>query len=260
MEFCTLASGSSGNAILIRSETTAILVDAGISAKRLTESLASRGISPSDLSAILITHEHSDHIGGLPVFMKKCPSCVLASFGTSAHLNVASSPFEVGDAFSIGDLDIQTFPTSHDAAESVGYRIDCGGASLGILTDTGFVTEQANMCLLGVDALILEANYDTEMLQNGPYPAMLKRRIASRHGHLSNKDAAAFALASVKKGTSDILLAHLSAENNTPDAAAYTVGRSLQAKGHCVRLSVAPRSTVSEVHICKKSLSFVSEN
>ncbi len=258
MEFCTLASGSSGNAIFVRSETTAIMIDAGISAKRLTESLLSLSVTPDELSAILITHEHSDHIGGLPVFTKKCPARVMASIGTSPCLKVASTPFEIGDRFTVGDLDIRTFSTSHDAADSVGYRIDCDGASLGVLTDTGFVTNEAKEWLLGVDALILEANYDSEMLQNGPYPAMLKRRIASRHGHLSNKDCAAFALLCVKNGTNDILLAHLSAENNTPDTAAYTVGRALQ--GYPVRLGVAPRSTVSEVHICKKSPSFALEN
>ncbi len=260
MEFYTLASSSSGNAALIRSGKTAILLDAGISARRIAQALALLGMTPEELDAILITHEHSDHVGGIATLTKKYAIPVYASRGTAHFLPQAGSAlriFEAGDAFTVGALEIQSFRTSHDAADSVDYRIDGPDGSLGALTDSGYVTDDAAKTLTGVDLLLLEANHDVGMLQSGPYPYHLKRRILGEHGHLSNDAAADFALRCVKSGTSDILLAHLSAENNTPEAAEYAVARKLQAAGCSVRLSVAPRDRLSEVHtVCRKSLSF----
>lgn len=260
MEFYTLASSSSGNAALIRSGDTAILLDAGISARRIAQSLSPLGMTPEDLDAILITHEHSDHVNGIATLTKKYAIPVYASRGTAHFLPQAGSAlriFEAGAAFAIGDLAIQSFRTSHDAADSVDYRIDAPGGSLGALTDSGYVTDDAIKALTGVDLLLLEANHDVGMLQCGPYPYHLKRRILGEHGHLSNEAAADFALHCVKNGTSDILLAHLSAENNTPEVAEYTVARRLQAAGCSVRLGVAPRDRLSEVHtVCRKSPSF----
>ena len=260
MEFYTLASSSGGNAALIRSGDTAILLDAGISARRIAQALSLLGMTPEDLDAILITHEHSDHVNGIATLTKKYAVPVYASRGTAYFLPQAGSAlriFEACDALTIGELEIQSFRTSHDAADSVDYRIDAPDGSLGALTDTGYVTDDAVKALTGVDLLLLEANHDVGMLQCGPYPYHLKRRILGEHGHLSNEAAADFALHCVKSGTSDILLAHLSAENNTPEAAEYAVARRLQAAGCSVRLGVAPRDRLSEVHtVCRKSPSF----
>ena len=263
MEFFTLASGSSGNAALVRQQNTTLLIDAGISAKRIAQSLAEAGLSLDMLDAILITHEHVDHVRGLQTLCKKCVVPIYASRGTAQSLAFAGASlriFDAGECFTIGALDVTTFPSSHDAADPVGYRLDCEDGSLGFLTDTGFVTNDAYNALLGVDTLLLEANHDVDMLQSGSYPYHLKKRISDRHGHLSNEQAAAFAVDSVRRGTRDILLAHLSAENNTPAAAEYTVARALQQRGCSVRLCTAPRDTISEVHLCRRSPSFVSEN
>ena len=260
MEFYTLASSSSGNAALVRSGETSILLDAGISARRIAQALALLGMTPEDLDAILITHEHSDHVNGIATLTKKFAIPVYASRGTAHFLPQAGSAlriFEAGDALTVGELAIQSFRTSHDAADSVDYRVDAPDGSLGALTDTGYVTDDAAKALTGVDLLLLEANHDVGMLQCGPYPYHLKRRILGEHGHLSNEAAADFALHCVKNGTSDILLAHLSAENNTPEAAEYAVARRLQAAGCSIRLGVAPRDRMSEVHtVCRKSPSF----
>ena len=153
---------------------------------------------------------------------------------------------------------MKSFHTSHDARESVGYRIESTDGSLAVLTDTGVITGEAHDLALGADMLLLEANHDVEMLKTGPYPYYLKQRILGECGHLSNETAAEFAVECVRAGTSDILLAHLSGENNTPQLAEYTVGRALQASGLSVRLSAAPRDTISEVHICRRSPSFAS--
>lgn len=263
MEFFTLASGSSGNAALVRQQNTRLLIDAGISAKRIVQSLAETGLSLDMLDGILITHEHVDHVRGLQTLCKKCAVPIFASRGTAQSLTFAGSAlriFDAGECFMLGAFDVTTFPSSHDAADPVGYRLDCEDGSLGFLTDTGFVTNDAYDALLGVDTLLLEANHDVDMLQSGPYPYYLKKRIAGRHGHLSNAQAAAFAVDSVRCGTRDILLAHLSAENNTPAAAEYTVARALQQRGYNVRLCTAPRDTVSEVHLCRRSPSFALES
>ena len=260
MEFYTLASSSSGNAALVRCGDTAILLDAGISARRIAQSLALLGMTPDALDAVLVTHEHTDHISGIATLTKKYAIPVYASRGTARFLPQAAGAlrvFDAGDAFAVGALQITSFRTSHDAADSVDYRVDGPDGSLGALTDTGYVTDAAAEALAGVDTLLLEANHDIETLRCGPYPYHLKRRILSERGHLSNEAAADFALRCVQHGTRDILLAHLSAENNTPAMAEYAVARRLQAAGCPIRLGVAPRDRMSEVHtVCKKLPSF----
>ena len=260
MEFYTLASSSSGNAALLRSGKTAVLLDAGISARRIAQSLALLGMTPDELDAVLVTHEHSDHISGIATLTKKYAVPVYASRGTAHFLPQAAGTlriFEAGDAFTVGAFEIRSFRTSHDAADSVDYRIDGPDGALGALTDTGRVTRDAAEALEGVDTLLLEANHDIETLQCGPYPYHLKQRILGDHGHLSNEAAADFALWCAQHGTSDILLAHLSAENNTPAMAEYAVARRLQAAGCPIRLGVAPKDRMSEVHtICRISRSF----
>lgn len=251
MEFYTLASSSSGNAALVRHGDTALLLDAGISARRIAQSLALLDMTPDMLDAVLVTHAHSDHVNGVATLTKKYAIPVYASRGTARFLACAGEalrPFDAGDEFTLGAFRVRSFSTSHDAADSVDYRFDCDGGSVGALTDTGYVTRAAAETLAGVDALLLEANHDVEMLRCGPYPYHLKQRILSDLGHLSNDAAADFALECAKRGTRDILLAHLSDENNTPAAAEYAVARRLQSAGLSVRLGVAPKNRMSEAH------------
>ena len=260
MEFYTFASGSSGNCSLVRAGSALLLIDAGISCRRITQNLRALGLTPDDLSAVLITHEHADHIGGLATLTKRCAAPVYVSRGAAPVIGCPTSAFTAGDTLAFPGCTVRSFSTSHDAADPVGYRIDAPDGSLGILTDTGFVTDAACQALRGVDTLLLEANHDVETLQRGPYPYFLKRRILGAEGHLSNEAAAEFACRAAASGTRDILLAHLSRENNTPELAEYTVARALQSAGRPVRLSVAPRDTMSEVHLCRKSRSFASAN
>lgn len=258
MEFITLASSSSGNAALVRHGGTSLLIDAGISARRIAQALSLLGMSPAELDAVLVTHAHSDHVGGIATLVKKYAVPVYASRGTSRFLPCAAEAVHVimnNDFFEIGELSVHSFRTSHDAAGSVDYRIDSDEGSLGLLTDTGYVTNEAADMLPGVDLLLLEANHDVEMLKNGPYPYHLKLRILGEEGHLSNDAAADFALECARQGTRDIMLAHLSAENNTPELAEYAVARRLQAAGLPVRLCVAPRDCLSEAHsVCAPAL------
>lgn len=263
MEFYTLASSSAGNAALVCHENTHILIDAGISCRRITQSLAALSLTLDDLDGILITHEHIDHVRALGTLQKKHAVPLYASFGTAAAISYPAPylhVFAADETFTIKDLQIRSFRTSHDAKESVGYRIESSDGSLAVLTDTGFITDDAHDAALGADMLLLESNHDVIMLKNGSYPYYLKQRILGKCGHLSNEAAAEFAVECVRAGTSDILLAHLSDENNSPQLAEYTVGRALQASGLSVRLSAAPRDTISEVHICRRSPSFASEN
>lgn len=264
MEFFTLASGSSGNCAVLRTQEDCFLIDAGISCRRIEQSLRARGLSLSALTAVFITHEHTDHIGGLATLLKKCAAPIYASRGTAGALRntLTAAPGRIcaipcGDTADFSSCRVRLFALSHDTGDPTGFRFDGTDGSLGVLTDTGIVTDEAREVLLGVDTLLLESNHDVGMVENGPYPYHLKKRILGREGHLSNAAAAEFALSCVKHGTQDILLAHLSAENNTPAAAEYTVARALQKGGHNVRLTVAPRDTMSEVHLCRKSPSFV---
>lgn len=263
MEFYTLASSSAGNAALVCHNDTHLLIDAGISCRRITQSLAVLDLTLDDLDGILITHEHIDHVRGLGTLQKKHAIPLYASFGTAAALDYPAPylhAFAADETLAIKDLQIRSFRTSHDAKESVGYRIESSDGSLAVLTDTGYITDEAHDLALGADMLLLESNHDVVMLKNGGYPYYLKQRILGECGHLSNEAAAEFAVECVRAGTSDILLAHLSDENNSPQLAEYTVGRALQSSGLSVRLAAAPRDTISEVHVCRRSPSFASEN
>ncbi|MBP3485310.1 MAG: MBL fold metallo-hydrolase [Oscillospiraceae bacterium] len=240
----TLASGSSGNAALVSHNGVHILVDAGISCRRITTALRTLGLVPEDLSAVLITHTHTDHIQGLQTFCKHHDVPICASRRTCAGLEyriagIASRlrPLSGDGTAEIGGVTVASFPTSHDAPGSCGFRI--GGA--GFLTDSGYVTEEAEEVLTGVPLLVLEANHDVETLLSGPYPYYLKERILGRQGHLSNGDAADFARRCAENGTKRILLAHLSRENNTPVMARDAVARALP---DGFPLEVAPRDTL----------------
>ncbi len=255
MTLHTLASGSEGNCLLVRTATANLLVDAGISYKRIAEALSELGLTWSHITAVLLTHGHSDHTAALATLCKRCPRPLYATQGTAATVVQKAPqaaehfrPIAPGDVFSLGDTRITVFPTAHDAWGSVDFRIDEGGYSVGVLTDTGYVTGEALEALRGVGLLVLESNHDPEWLWSGPYPPHLKERIAGRLGHLSNAEAGHFAVEMARHGTKEIVLAHLSHENNTPRRALDTVERSLLAAGLFPRLSAAPRRELSRCY------------
>ena len=261
----TLASGSSGNALLLSCGTTHLLVDAGISCRRITTALREIGVAPEALTAILITHTHADHISGLQVLLKKT-TCPVRAFGRTCReleyrltgITDRLLPMEAAIRYTLGSCTVTAFPTSHDAPGSCGYRFDTADGSVGLMTDTGFVTEEAANVLPGVDLAILESNHDVECLRSGPYPYYLKQRILGAEGHLCNEDAALFAVTLAKSGASEIVLAHLSKENNTPAMARNAVERALSTAGLDPALTVAPRDSLSCAYtvrrraICRK--------
>lgn len=233
MQVVTLASGSSGNCTLVRCPAGDILIDAGISMRRIKNHLACAGTAMEKLSGILITHEHSDHISGLPMLIKHCQIPVYAPRKVANHLRYAVAGVEqslheidVEHPFSLAGAEIRAFATPHDAAESVGYRIECG-CIFAFATDMGHVTEEVTRGLMGADAVVIEANHDEELLMGGSYPYYLKQRILSPEGHLSNRACAELACTLVESGTRYIILGHLSRENNTPGLALRTVQAAL---------------------------------
>ncbi len=253
----TLASGSSGNAAVLSCGDTHLLIDAGISCRRITAALKELGLTPADLTAILITHTHSDHISGLNTLLKKTTCPLLATPRTCRELNFRLPETEsrlqaVDGPISFGDMEITPVPTSHDAPGSCGWRFDTDGGSVGFLTDTGYITDEALDLLPGVDLVILESNHDVESLCSGPYPYYLKQRILGLQGHLYNEDAAQFAVTLAENGASDIVLAHLSRDNNTPAMALNAVAAALDGAGLAPELSVAPRDIVGPCHIVRR--------
>lgn len=256
LELCTLASGSSGNSLLVTDGRTHVLVDAGISCRRICTGLKELGVEPKELAGVLITHEHSDHISGLTTLTKQLKLPVYASPGTGrqlcyriAFLEELLRPVVPGEGFSIGGLAIESFPTSHDAAESVGYALSAGVRKAAVVTDLGYVTEAVLRGIRGADLLVAEANHDVEWVQSGPYPYHLKARILGDRGHLSNEAGAELAWTAVEGGARTVVLAHLSHENNTPDRAHEVVRGVLERRGAAVgrdvALEVAPRSEKS---------------
>lgn len=249
MQYISFSSGSSGNCALVRTGSAALLVDAGLSMRRTKAYLAALGLSLGDLSGILITHEHSDHVGGLQMLTKYYRLLVYASGGTARALLRSGRcpedclhPLAAGEALALGGLRVLGFDTPHDAAEPFGYRLEDGGGALAVLTDLGCLTRQVLMGAAGCRAAVVEANHDEAMLRCGPYPYSLKQRILGNRGHLSNETGAELAYRLAEAGAGEIILAHLSRENNTPALALAAARRRL---GPEIRLSVAPREEPS---------------
>ncbi|MBQ6892677.1 MAG: MBL fold metallo-hydrolase, partial [Clostridia bacterium] len=220
-------SGSKGNCTYIRAGADEILIDAGRSLRALTSALESIGGNLEKIKAIFITHEHSDHISALEMLSKKfripihvtedSAKKVLATTSYIKNNIICHSPFFEEQ---IGGITVRSFPTPHDSDMSVGYTICLpSGEKIGYATDIGHITSEIRENLLGSAAVVIESNHDLQMLHDGPYPAWLKMRIGSPRGHLSNADCASFIPELIASGTKDIMLAHLSGENNTPDAA-----------------------------------------
>ena len=251
--FCPLFSGSSGNSYYIGSAREGILIDVGRSAKQIAEMLGACNIDVSAIRAIFVTHEHSDHVAGLRVFASRHHVPVYASAGTLEALStmgclnekIESSVID-SNGMECAGMRITPFPISHDSAECVGYRIETpDGRKIALSTDLGCLSEDVRKNLAGSDMVVLESNHDIRMLENGPYPYVLKRRILSNTGHLSNDACASELDGLVRSGSTRFVLAHLSRENNTPDLAFQTALCSLKMsgmkQGKDFELFVAPR-------------------
>lgn len=239
--FCPLFSSSKGNALYISAAQDGILIDAGVSAKRIQAALAQLEVNPSSLRGILVTHEHSDHVAGLRVFATRHNIPVYTSQGTLLYLEEHLRANQQGsyDAFcidkrgmEIGEMFVTPFSTQHDCCESVGYRIELpDGRVLSVATDLGCVTPEILSALRGSDLVFLESNHDVRMLQAGRYPYPLKQRILSDYGHLSNASCAAVLPALLSSGTTRFWLGHLSQENNLPQLAYETSKVALTGEG-----------------------------
>lgn len=263
LHFSPLFSGSSGNSVYVSGGGTQLLIDAGMSCARVTAELKAIGADPADVGAILITHEHVDHIRGAGIFARKYGAAIYATEGTWRAMadKLGDIPTEsrmvidAGQDFFIGDLNIQPFPTPHDAAESVGYVIsNAAGARFGLATDIGCVRAGWLDAVRGCAAVLLESNYDPGMLQAGRYPYDLKRRIMSRRGHLSNDDAAEAALALIASGARQLVLGHLSKENNFPELALRCCLSALERDGAAdAQVCVASRDGNSGIFTVRAS-------
>jgi phosphoribosyl 1,2-cyclic phosphodiesterase len=239
MELTILGSGSTGNAVVVSTPGTRVLVDAGFSARSLGARLAAVGLAPESLDAVLLSHEHGDHTQGLETFCRRFGTPVFCTRHTQRVLADAMRHqpawrlFEAGMTFQLGGLEVTGFPVPHDAVDPLGFVFSCGGLRLGVATDLGHVNAAVADALAGVQALVLEANYDQELLERDtkrPWP--VKQRIASRHGHLSNQQAAEFAAQLLPRGLARLVLAHLSRDCNSPERAVATVAAGL-AGGSC---------------------------
>ena len=262
MRFVSIASGSSGNCIYVGTEQANLLVDAGISNKRIEQGLNEIGVKGSELTGIVITHEHSDHVRGLGVLARKYGVPIYGTAETLEEIKGMSSlgkmpaelfhPILPEVEFSIGDMTILPFSIDHDAANPVAYRISQGRKQVAVATDMGHFDQHIIDHLQGLDALLLETNHDLRMLETGPYPYYLKRRIMGDHGHLSNETAGRLLNFILHDRLKAVLLGHLSKENNYPELALESVRCEITQgdtpyKGTDFCIEVAKRDAMSEI-------------
>ena len=232
MRFCLLASGSRGNCLWLEESEVAVAVDCGLSAREFLRRAQSAGLDPSRLAALLVSHEHRDHLNGIGPLARRLKLPVLVNKATRNLAEVVTGPlqweiFTTGDTLSFGDLKIRTLPISHDAADPVAFLAESPAGRLGLVTDLGAPTELLRQKFRGLSALVLEFNHDYRLLMDGPYPWPLKQRIRGRAGHLANEDAAALAAELNHSGLKHLVLAHLSETNNHPDLALNLARRAV---------------------------------
>lgn len=256
--FCPLFSSSKGNSVYLSGGGTSLLVDAGVSYRRLSQAMAARDLVPEELSGVLITHEHSDHIKGLEVLLKRLDVPVFASpetldcLCTSGRIPPGRTLVECSGTFQVGEIQVTAFDTPHDAVHSLGFRFEMPDQRIvGVATDLGHINGTVAHHLSGCDLIMLESNYDRNMLDCGPYPYSLKRRIKGALGHLSNEDCSNELIRFVKSGSTYFVLGHLSEQNNLPEIAYQTSRLRLTAEALKERLDyvlhVAPASGPGEV-------------
>ena len=253
LRVASLASGSAGNCTVVSDGRVHILIDVGISTRKIAQGLKDLGIELRHLSGVLITHEHIDHVAALPVLCKQTGAALFTAEGTAYELcgkhQGLEDRFRVflpGQRFALGEWEVGTFATSHDCACPVGFSVSDGRRKLALCTDTGYITPEAREGVRGAHTLIGEFNYDPEMLRTGPYPAHLQERIRGTRGHLSNEMGGELAAWAAEQGAERVVLAHLSPENNRPPLALEAARQALGALGlRCgedVEVIAAPRS------------------
>ena len=265
MDFYSIASGSSGNCIYIGTDNACVLIDAGISCRRITDALRGIGRSLQDLTAILVTHEHSDHIAGVGVLARRFSLPVYATPGTWMAMEgkIGKIPgqqrreFYAGRDFWLGDIGVVPFGIPHDAADPVGFRLYGGSLSVSTATDLGHFSREVYDQIAGSSLILLESNHDPEMLRMNPhYNTVLKARILGDRGHLSNEICARALISLVAAGTGTVLLGHLSGENNTPELAMRVSREALAAEGilpgRDMTLDVALRDTTGPVYTIRE--------
>lgn len=231
MRFTSLGSGSKGNATLVQSQETLIMIDCGFGLKEAEARLEARGIRPEQLSAILVTHEHGDHLKGAPMLARRYQVPLYATPGTARSLSKPLAefrPINVHQRFSLGDLTIQPVTVPHDSREPSQFVIHCGPCRLGILTDLGSITPLIVDTYRHCDAVLLECNHDVQMLAEGPYPPSLKRRVGGHWGHLSNDQAAQLLSQIATERLQHLLVSHISDKNNHPDLALSALAEVLE--------------------------------
>lgn len=256
--FCTLFSGSSGNAVYLGTDQGSLLVDCGMSAKQILEAMTAAGLNPADLQALLITHEHSDHVRGAGILSRKLSLPIYATEGTWNGMagTIGAIPdkdrvvITAGESFFACGMEVASFSIPHDANDPVGYRFYMRLHSVAVATDLGYFSQTVCDAVSGAELVLLESNHDPDLLKHNPhYPAQLKSRILGKKGHLSNEAGADAAVRLLNTGAKHLLLGHLSSENNTPDMAYRTAHAALTevgaVVGEDVTLHVAARYRAS---------------
>ena len=236
VRFLILASSSAGNSAFISDGATHLLVDCGLSRKETFARLEANGVDPSCIDAILVTHEHCDHVSGLPAIAKKLQKPVYLTQPTAEALETGKEaeffrPFQAGASFVIGSIEVQSFSLPHDAQDPVGYTFQSEGRKVGICTDLGYMPDSIRYHLQDCEILLLESNHDLEMLKVGPYPWSLKQRVMSRRGHLSNDVVSQFILDDLSPRTRKLVLGHLSEQNNLPALAHMVAAQAIDRRG-----------------------------
>ncbi len=253
VRICVLGSGSGGNCTFVATERTRILVDAGFSYREIKTRLRKIGEDPERLDAVLITHEHSDHVAGLPVLARKLSNPIFLTRLTESRLEWGEARpqieiFQAGQRISIGDFEIDSFTVPHDAVDPVAFCFRAEGLKLGVITDLGYMPESVKHQIRGCHFLVLESNHDLDMLKVGPYPWFVKQRVMSRVGHLSNHAVSEFLTADYDRASQVLVLAHLSEQNNHPEIARLTAIQALQAAGaETTRLVLAEQRQPTEM-------------
>jgi len=254
VKFCVLASGSSGNVAFIATNRTRILIDAGLSFRELQRRLALIGETTDAFDAILVTHEHCDHVGGLlrvarrlkhktPIFVSRLTYPMIDWEGTHPPVE----KFQAGTDWTIGDIHVESFTIPHDAIDPVGFRLSAEGVKVAIATDLGYMTESIKYRLQNCQALLIESNHDIEMLKVGPYPWSVKQRVMGRNGHLSNHVVCNYLESDFDRSTQTLILGHLSEHNNHPEIVRIGAAQALEQRGLATQLVVAEQKNPTEV-------------
>ena len=264
VKFCVLASGSAGNTSFVGTSKTRVLVDAGLSVKDLNKRLADIGEDPDDIDAVLITHEHSDHVAGLARFVRwrekrKKPVPVYLSRLTAPLIDWSTSDgkqpeqlpaverFQAGSGWMLGNIAVQSFTIPHDAKDPVGFTFIAEGVKIGVATDLGYMPDSVRHHLRRTQILLIESNHDLDMLKVGPYPWSVKQRVMGRNGHLSNAVTCDYLENDLDSGVQTLILGHLSEHNNHPEIVRIGAEQSLERRGISPNLVIAEQKTQTEV-------------